>query len=78
MDDRGFESWQGLGIFLFNTASRTALEATQAPIQWIAEALSLGINFPGRETDHSPTSSAEVKNAWSFTSNPQYVFMAWF
>jgi hypothetical protein len=32
---------------------------------------------PGREAEHSPPSSAEVKNAWSYTSTPQYVFMAW-
>jgi hypothetical protein len=25
LDDRGFESWQGLGIFLFTTASKTAI-----------------------------------------------------
>jgi hypothetical protein len=25
---------------------------------------------PGREADHSPPSSAEVKNAWSYTSTP--------
>jgi hypothetical protein len=31
----------------------------------------------GREADRSPPSSAEVKNAWSYTSTPQYVFMAW-
>jgi hypothetical protein len=29
----------------------------------------------GLEADHSPPSSAEVKNAWSYTSTPQYVFM---
>jgi hypothetical protein len=29
------------------------------------------------EADHSPPCSAEVKNAWSYTSTPQYVFMAW-
>jgi hypothetical protein len=39
-------------------------------------------SFPGgkrpwREADYSPPSSAEVKNAWSYTSTPQYVFMAW-
>jgi hypothetical protein len=27
-------------------------------------------SFPGREADHSPPSSAEVKNAWSYTSTP--------
>jgi hypothetical protein len=32
---------------------------------------------PGREADHSPPSSAVVKNAWSYTSTPQYIFMVW-
>jgi hypothetical protein len=27
-----------------------------------------GVNRPGRESDHSPPSSAKVKNAWSYTS----------
>jgi hypothetical protein len=36
-----------------------------------------GVKRPGRETDNSPPSSAEVKNAWSYTSTPQYVFMTW-
>jgi hypothetical protein len=27
-----------------------------------------GVKRPGREADHSPQSSAEVKNAWSYTS----------
>jgi hypothetical protein len=66
----GSDSRWGLGIFLFTTASRTALGPTQPPIQWVPGALSLGV------TDHSPPSSAQVKNAWSYTSIPQYVFMA--
>jgi hypothetical protein len=57
----GFDSRRGLGIFLFTTASRTALGPTQPPIQWVSGALSLGIKWPGRETDHSPPSNAEVK-----------------
>jgi hypothetical protein len=32
----------------------------------------------GREADHSPPSSGEVKNAWSCASPPPYVFMACF
>jgi hypothetical protein len=47
------------------------------PIQWVLGALSLGVKRPGREADHSPQFSAEVKNAWSYTSTPQYIFMAW-
>jgi hypothetical protein len=57
----GFDSQRGLGIFLFTTASRTALGSTQPPIQWVPGALSLGLKRPGREDDHSPPSSAEVK-----------------
>jgi hypothetical protein len=40
---------------------QTALEPTQPPVQWIPGALSLGIKRLGREADHSPPSSAEVK-----------------
>jgi hypothetical protein len=69
-NDRGFESWQGLGIFLFTTASRPALGSTQPPIQWVPRAFSVGAKRPGREADHSPPSSAEVKNAWSYTTTP--------
>jgi hypothetical protein len=29
-----------------------------------------GVKRPGSEADHSPPSSAEVKNAWSYTSTP--------
>jgi hypothetical protein len=32
----------------------------------------------GREADHSPPSSVEVENAWSYTSTPEYVFVAWY
>jgi hypothetical protein len=73
----GFESRQGLGISLFTTASRPALGPTQPPIQCVPGALSLGIKRPGREADHSPPSSVEVKNMWIFTSTPQYASMAW-
>jgi hypothetical protein len=62
LDDRGFESRQGLGIFLLTTASRPALGPTQPPVQWVPGALSLGVKWPGREADHLPPSSAEVKD----------------
>jgi hypothetical protein len=57
----GFDSRWGLGIFLLTTASRTALGSTQPPIEWVPGALSLGVKRLGREADHSPPSSAEVK-----------------
>jgi hypothetical protein len=52
---------EDLGIFLFTTASRTALESTHPPIQWVPVALFLEVKRPEREADHSPPSSAEVK-----------------
>jgi hypothetical protein len=55
-------------IFLFTTASRTSLGPTQPPIQWVPGALSLGVKRPGQEAEHSPLPSAEIKNAWSYTS----------
>jgi hypothetical protein len=39
-------------------------------------ALSPGVKRPGREADHSPSTSAEVKKTWIYTSTPPYAFMA--
>jgi hypothetical protein len=66
LDDWGFESRQELGIFLFTTASRAAQGFTQPPIQWVpgVPSLSLGVKRPGREADHSPLCSAEVKECF--------------
>jgi hypothetical protein len=66
----GFDSQRVLGIFLFTTASRMALGPTQPPIQWVPGDLSLGVKWPRREADHLLPSSAEVKNARSYTSTP--------
>jgi hypothetical protein len=49
------------GNFSLHHRSSRALVPTQPPIQCIPEVLSLGVKRPGRETDHSPPSSAEVK-----------------
>jgi hypothetical protein len=39
--------------------------------------LSSGVIGPGREVNHSPPSSAELRNAWSYTSTPPYISIAW-
>jgi hypothetical protein len=64
-------------IFLFATASRPVLGTTQPSIQWVLGVLTPGVKRQGCEADSSPPSSAKVRNAWSCTSTPQYVFMAW-
>jgi hypothetical protein len=35
-----------------------------------------GVQRPGREADHSPPASAEVKKMWIYTSTLPYAFMA--
>jgi hypothetical protein len=61
---------QGEEIFLFSIASRPALRPVQPHIQWVPEALSWGINRPGREADHSPPSNAEAKNGGATSPLP--------
>lgn len=51
--------------FFFATMIRLSLWHTHPPSQWIL----------GSEADQSPSSSAEVKNMWSFTSVLPYAFM---
>jgi hypothetical protein len=64
LDDRGVgvPSPGRVKKFLFSTSSRTTL--------------SPGIKRPGREADHSPLTSAEVKKRWVYTPPPTYSFMA--
>jgi hypothetical protein len=61
--------------FLFSTSSRPVLGSTQSPIQGVPGALSSGVKRSGREADHSPPNSAEVKKMWLYTYNPPYAFM---
>jgi hypothetical protein len=56
--------------FTFFTASRLALEPILPPIQCASELLFPRVKQPGRETDHSFPSSAEVKNIWTYTFTP--------
>jgi len=47
-----------------------ALGPTQPPTQQVAGALPLRVKRLGREANQPPPSSAEDKNAWSYTSTP--------
>jgi hypothetical protein len=44
----------------FSLPNRRALGLTQPAIQWEQWALSLGVKYSGRGTDHAPPSSFEV------------------
>jgi hypothetical protein len=51
--------------FSLASVSRPGLVPTQPPVQWVPGLLSPGLKLgwgPGRDADHSPPSSAEVKN----------------
>jgi hypothetical protein len=47
----GFDSRRELGVFLFTTASRTALGPTQPPIQYVPGSLSLRLKWQECEAD---------------------------
>jgi hypothetical protein len=49
---------------------RPTLRPTLPPIQWVPGALSPGVNRQGREADHSPPSSAEIKKGGVIPSPP--------
>jgi hypothetical protein len=65
MDDRGctVRFPAGAGNFSLHHRGQTVLGRIQPPIQCVPGALSLEVKGQGREADHSPPSSAEVKNA---------------
>jgi hypothetical protein len=64
-------------FFLFTNVSRQALGPTCSSFQDVSGALSPRVMPPGRETDRSPSYSAGIANAWTSTSAPLYIFMAW-
>jgi hypothetical protein len=50
-------------------------------VHWTSYKMGTGGSFPGvkrqgREADHSPQTSAEVKKMWIYTFTPPYIFMA--
>jgi len=54
--------------FFFPKMFKTGLGTTQPPIQWVLEALSLGVKQPECEADHRTASSAEIKNRFNSDS----------
>jgi hypothetical protein len=65
------------GVRIFSSPNRPdrLWGATQPPIEWVQGALSPRIKRPGREAEHSPPTSAEVKKIWIYTSTPLYAFV---
>jgi hypothetical protein len=59
--------------FVLSQTPLPSLELTQSPIQWVPGP-SPGLKRPWRDVHHSPTSSAEFKNEWSYASTPPLRF----
>jgi hypothetical protein len=74
LDDRGsgVQYLVGAGSFSLLHRIHTGSGPTHPPIQCVP-----AVKRPGRQADRSHPSSAEVTNVWCYTSNAQYVFMAW-
>jgi hypothetical protein len=73
MDDQDVKSSSPGRVknFIFSKSSKPVLGPTQSPIQWVP-----GIKRQGRDADHSPPTSDEVKKMWIYTSIPPYAFVA--
>jgi hypothetical protein len=78
LSDRGVGVQVPLRSELSSTSSRPALGPTQFLTEWVTLPLSPGIKRLGREADHVPPTSADVKKTWIYTSTPPYVFMTWY
>jgi hypothetical protein len=61
---------RGKKFYLFSTASRLVLGPTQSPIQWSPGAFSVGVKRQRREVNHSPPSSAELRNDGAIPPSP--------
>jgi hypothetical protein len=70
-----FDSWQGyrrdFSLFHF-VQTGYAIYPASYPVS--TRALSLVVKWPGNAADHSPLSTAKVKNVWSYTSTLPYIF----
>jgi hypothetical protein len=66
------------GVFscgIFYEAASSEIDLLWVPPSLLSKGVPV-VKSPGREADHSPPTSAEVKKMWIYTTTPPYVFMA--
>jgi hypothetical protein len=51
------------------------LQRTLPSVYWLPAYVSPVVKRRGREAEHVPPSSDEVKNEWDYTSSPPFVFL---
>jgi hypothetical protein len=66
---QGLDPGRGKSFFVFSKTCRTALGTTQNPTQWVPGSFPV-VKRPGSVVNHSPPTSTEAKNVWSYTSTP--------
>jgi hypothetical protein len=65
------------GENIFIATSEQVQRPTMRHIEWVEDALAPGLNCLESEADFSSTTSSEVKNIRSCTSNTPYALIAW-
>jgi hypothetical protein len=73
LDDRGIGVRVPVGSRIFPSPRRS--DQLLGPPNLLSNGYG-GVKQQGREADHSPPSSAEVKKMWIYSSTPPYAFMA--
>jgi hypothetical protein len=71
-----FESRYGKEFSVLHVV-QTGSETHPASYPMVPGFLPPWVKWQGREADHSPPASAEVKNTWIYTATPPYAFMAY-
>jgi hypothetical protein len=67
----------GTYIILISITTRPPVGTTQFPIRLILGDFSQAVKRPKRKSDHSPISSGEVRNSWSYASTPHMFLWIW-
>jgi hypothetical protein len=68
LDDRGVGVLVPVRLqIILLSSSRPILGLTQPPIKLVSGALSPRLKLQGREADHCPSASTEVKKMWIYT-----------
>jgi hypothetical protein len=70
----GFSARERDFLLFTSTASTPTTGLTQRPLQWLPGTISPEVKRPGRESDHSPPSSAVIKDGGGIRQLPIHFY----